>query len=448
MTAIKHFCSIWIVFGLIMWCVPAWSQTNDEIIQTMQKQIEILQKRLADLEERNSDLERRLGSQENTTAQQVEKVEKIEKTVSTETKPGITSKFNVDLYGFFKFDAAYDTARTSLGNYARWVDSEMTNSNDDQFNATANQTRFGLKFDGPDLGDLDTSAQVEIDFYGGGAENKANPMMRHAFLQLDWPDSDLSLLAGQTTDIISPLVPSTLNYSVGWWVGNIGYRRPQLRLSKNFDLDNDSSFLFQGGVSRTIGDEWGFHPGDTGEDAGFPTLQGRLAYSLPLLTGKPSTIGVSGHWGQEEYDSNNAGNGNDIDTWSVNVDLTLPLLEKIVLQGEWFLGENLDAYLGGIAQGVNRTLVSGIETTGGWAALSTGPFDRWTFILGGAIDDPKDNDLNAGDRSQNYSIFGNTVYSINQAVQLGFEISYWDTEYKLQDDGDSVRLQTSLIYKF
>ncbi|UCD56940.1 MAG: hypothetical protein JSV16_14140 [Candidatus Hydrogenedentota bacterium] len=68
--------------------------------------------------------------------------------------------------------------------------------------------------------------------------------------------------------------------------------------------------------------------------------------------------------------------------------------------------------------------------------------------MGAGIDDPKNDDLNDGDRSQNYAVWGNVIYDINQAVQAGFELSYWDTDYESLEDGESIRLQTSLIYSF
>ena len=103
---------------------------------------------------------------------------------------------------------------------------------------------------GPKGEDIQTGGRVEIDFYGGGAENKSNPMMRHAYLNLDWPKDKFSILAGQTSDVISPLFPDTLNYTVGWWVGNIGYRRPQIRLTKSYTLDKDMELKLEGALAQ------------------------------------------------------------------------------------------------------------------------------------------------------------------------------------------------------
>ncbi|MBI1923471.1 hypothetical protein HYR99_04390 [Candidatus Poribacteria bacterium] len=158
-------------------------------------------------------------------------------------------------------------------------------------------------------------------------------------------------------------LPSTVNYSVAWWVGDIGYRRPQLRLTKLFNMGSAFQLHFQLDAVRAIG----------GEDAGWPGFQGWTALSFPLLKGKPVSVGVSGHVGKEEADFN---------TWSANLDLTLPTSNWLTFTGELWRGENLDAYLGGIGQGLrcidvdgdgtNECPVEGIVLRGGRRALFGG----------------------------------------------------------------------------
>ena len=344
----------------------------------------------------------------------------------------LPSKPPVDLYGYTKFDACYDTSRISAGNFAQWV--EPKGDQENQFNLTARQTRLGLNFSTPAANGIETSGKLEIDFYGGGPENKNLPMMRHAFMKLDWPKRGFSILAGQTSDVISPLVPSTVNYSVAWWVGDIGYRRPQLRLTKAFKAGANSQLLFQLAAVRPT-DEGNVQP---------PNFQGRTALSF-----KKITLGVSGHWGEEEA---------DLDTWSANLDLMLPIFKWLALTGEAWTGENLDAYLGGIGQGIRCVDADGdgkrekpvetIASVGGWAAIGLEPFKGWHFNLGGSLDDPDDADLNDADRSLNVSLFGNVLYDVNNVAQIGIEVSQWDTQYKNQQDRDSFRVQTALSYKF
>jgi hypothetical protein len=421
----------------------------------------------AELRRRISDLEQSLNELRSTIALQ-----------ARDRQPDSTamrSSVGVELYGYIKLDASYDTSRTDEGNYARWVVSDDVSKNDNQFNLTPRQSRFGLNFFGPQTEGMKSSARVEIDFYGGGAENKNIPMMRHAYLKVEWPRIGTSILAGQTSDTISPLFPATLNYIVGWWAGNPGYRRAQLRVSKEFSLSQEIHALLEVAAARTIGHDNSFDSlVDTGEDAGFPSIQGRWSVSFPLLTKRPTAVGLSGHWGKEVYAF--AKQGRDVqsvrlDTWSVNVDLTLPLTEWLSFQGEFFTGADLDAYLAGIGQGIlivtdkgayvnaikkdengipigTFESARGIAAIGGWGAFGVGPFGPWRFNLGGSVDDPHNGDIPKGGRTQNLSIWGNMTYDINKAVQAGLELSYWNTKYKDRAEGEDFRVQTALIYKF
>ncbi len=369
------------------------------------------------------------------------------KASQSSTNISINSKLKIELYGKLKLDMAYDTARTNPGNFARWVESEAVGNDDNQLNITARETRLGLRFRGPDSDSIKVTGVVEVDFYEGGAENKSRLMMRHAYLQLDWKDFDMSLIAGQTWDAFSPLNAPTINYSVAWWVGNIGYRRPQLRITKRFTAAEGHKLTLTGAVARNIGRASGFDPGDSGEDSGTPVFEGRVGYAFPMA-GKSAAMGFSGHWGREEYDTNSAGDNLEFDTWSMNFDILLPLADGVLVKGEVFRGQNLDAFLGGIGQGVNLATGEEISSTGGWVSLSLSPWDKWRFNLAGSMDDPDDEDLGDGARSLNSSFWGNFAYDLTESVWIGVEVGYWKTEYKNLADGDSLRTQMALVYTF
>jgi len=298
------------------------------------------------------------------------------------------------------------------------------------------------------------SGRAEVDFYGGSNENKSHLMMRHAYMKLDWPAERFSIIAGQTSDVISPLVPSTVNYSVCWWTGNIGYRRPQFRLTKEYSLDTDIDLKLEGALARTIGRDNVALAGvlDSGEDDGFPTLQGRASVTLPIYGPDRSTLGVSGHWGHEEYDTTLFGDHEDFTTWSLNFDLTQPVSKKVTIKAELFTGENLNAYLGGIGQGVTTTAGSNMNeevgSKGGWIAAGLGPWDDIRYNVGVAMDDVDRGDVHVGDRTLNRSVFGNMFYALSKHVEWALELSHWRTEYRGSGDGDSLRIQTAFIYKF
>jgi hypothetical protein len=334
------------------------------------------------------------------------------------------------------------------------VDSQATRKDDDEFNLTASQTRLGLRVSGPASQTFKSSGLVEFDFYGSAAaENKAGIQMRHAYLVLDWPASRFSILAGQTSDIISPLVPNTLNYTVLWDAGNIGYRRPQIRLTQGIPLGEKASLKLEGGAARTIGraDASGIAGNvnsDSGEDAGAPTGQARVSLTFPFFGPKPTTVGVSGHYGKEEYDTDNTGKNVDFDSQSINLDVTQPVFPWLVVLGELFQGQNLNQYFGGIGQGVNTTARKEISADGGWIAINLGPWSKWSFSVGAGLDEVDRDDVVSGNRTRNTCVFGNVLYAFNKNAQFGVEVSRWDTGYKGLGDADDTRAQASFIYKF
>ena len=368
---------------------------------------------------------------------------------STDQRKTVWSNLDVQLYGYVKADASYDTSRTTAGNYVVYVNSQADKMNDnDEFNLTANQTRLGVNITGPASDTMKSSGCIEFDFYSKYAyENKAGIQMRLAYLTLDWPESQFSILAGQAADIISPLVPNTLNYTVLWDAGNIGYRRPQIRFTKSFALGEQASLKLEGGPVRTIG-RTDPTSSESGQDAGFPTAQGRVSLTFPFFGPKPTTVGLSGHIGSEEYDLNTTGSHKNFRTWSGNLDVTQPICDGLTIQGELFTGEDLDTYFGGIGQGVNTTTLKEIASKGGWVAASLGPWSQWSFNVGTGVDNVNADDVSTGSRVYNSSVFGNVICAASKHVQVGLEVSQWNTRYKGSGNADDTRAQASFIYKF
>jgi hypothetical protein len=437
----KILCACIVLAILVFGMAPRTeADTTQDMLKEMQLQLKALQNRVAELEKQNHALEQKL---------QTPSLPVSSTGSDAADKPAIRSNLAADVYGYIKLDAAYDSHRTDNGNFTTHVLPEDLSNNDGTFNLTARQSRLGLNIYGPEFGSATSSGKFEVDFYGaGGAENKSLLRMRKAYLKLDWLDSDFSILAGQEEDVVSPLYPKTANFLVQGGAGNLGYRHPQLRFTKGFAVTEDSRFEVATALSRTIGDQIANSPGDTGEDAGFPTVQGRIGYSFPFLADKNSAIGLSAHYGQEEYDLDKANTNINYDSWSVNLDLSIPLTKQLILQGEVYTGENLDDYYAGIFQGVDPILMTEIGSTGGWGALSYTPNTKWNFNAGYSIEDLDGDDLTIGKREKNQSVFGNVFYAINKATVVGFETSYWDTEYLGIADGDSLRFQGTLLYKF
>lgn len=358
-----------------------------------------------------------------------------------------TPQLDFDWYGYIKLDASWDESLVESGNFARWAASPSLVEDHSHFNMTARQSRLGVNLKRSADRGLEISAKVEIDFYGGGAENKNRPQLRHAYMDLIWPEKNLLLRAGQASDVISPLVPTTLNYTVAWWVGNIGYRRPLAALTKTFG-DGPAQTKLSTALSRTIGDDFGaVEPGDSGVDSGLPTIQAALWRTF-TLSGRGGRFGLSGHWGRENLREEMGEPELEVDSWSMNLDFAVPLGERFLLKGEAWEGQNLDDYFGGVGQGINFGTGQAVGARGGWAALEARPSDVLLTSVGIGIDDPDDEVIGAGGRNHNQVVWANVLWDIRPVLTFGLEVSQWDTEYVELEDGSSLRVQASLIYRF
>ncbi len=448
---------------LLLTTARVWSADNDselikehtEKIKKLEKEIEELKKIIKEQAKTAQPVKPEPNSVQPAAPQLTEadtkKILAMLEKDKTQKKP-VWSDLDIQLYGILRLDTSYDTEHVEPGNYIKWVKSN-THDEDNQFDMTANQSRLGLRINGPDDKGMKASGLFEIDFYGGGEENKATIKMRHGYMKLDWPDARFDIIAGQTWDVISPLNPYTLNDTVLWYAGNIGYRRPQLRLTKSFALNSNTDFKLEGALARTIGRKGSFTGAiDSGEDAGFPCTQARTSITFPWFGPKPTTIGFSGHYAKEEYDiSSPGGSHRDFDSWSLNLDVTQPVNKWLTVKSELFTGDNLDAYAGGIGQGVRNTGITydrEIGSKGGWIAGELGPWDKWRFNVGAGIDDVDEGDVITADRILNRTIFGNVIYAVNKNVEVGLELSNWRTEYKGPGDAEAWRAQASLMYKF
>ena len=359
---------------------------------------------------------------------------------------------DVKPYGYVKLDGSYDQNLTSHGNYVMWVNQQTYQDDDAQFNMTANQTRLGLKVSGEGAGSVKVRGAIEFDLYAAGAaENKAELQLRHAYFTVT--SGRWEMTAGQTWDLVSPLNPATLNYSVLWGCGNTGYRRPQVRLTYTLPAGASTDFSLAGGFFRTIGNDLtptfslaldeASDGSDDGTDSAIPTFQGGLDLKHRFGEKGVLRLGVTGLYGRLRAETNR-GNYETYESQGIWGHLLFQAPSGYGLSGEFYTGTNLGGYLGGILQ---SSTIAGVETIGGWGSawVQIGPKVKLTGGYG--YDDPQDDDIVAG-RSQNSCIFGNLTYALMSNVTVGVEVSQWETDYKGGESASSMRAQSSFILSF
>jgi hypothetical protein len=289
-----------------------------------------------------------------------------------------------------------------------------------------------------------SGGKVEIDFQSpvtSDFENRATVQLRHAYWEVK--NDYFRFLVGQNWDIVSPLFPSTLNYSVGWDGGNIGYRRPLVRFDRHFYPTQTLKLTGEVGLAADVVSDLGSVTGVRREPSDWPVIEGRLAATLGHRGQgcRNVVVGFSGHVGEQGFDFYDtipaalnplglpAQDDARLLTWSMNMDVLVPVTDRLTFKGEYFNGANLGTFLGGIGQGVCPCLRQSIRANGGWMELGYDFTSRWHAHTGFGIDDPNvEADALLG-RSYNQFLFTNMTYDLTKKLNVGLEIAFWKTLY-------------------
>ena len=392
---------------------------------------------------------------------------------------GRKGRFTFTPYGFINVSTSYETERTVNGDYALYSRSpDRDGGGHSGFHVDPKTSRLGLKIGGPDLPwcgrCVQTSALFEVDFQGNvnGTRNRPGLLFRRGFV--DFTYGKTKLLIGQDWEVLSPLVPQSLNYVPGSCAGNLGYRRAQIRLEKTRDWNQDFSTIWQFAICDNVTDALN---GVNAANGGWPMFQGRLAASFwknPHADCLPVTLGISGHVGELRHDYVEYGGVNNVkhESWSANIDLQIPVTERLQLSGEIYTGVNLSSTLGGIMQGVdffspgsNQLNPRSVKASGGWGNINY----KWTkklhFNTGFTIEDvpdviastPQGNGLYLA-RTRNQILFLNSVYHWTDYFMTGLEVSQWKTDWHEYDSntgtltqlkpGETTRIDFLVKYSF
>src|SRR5262249_55293928 len=148
--------------------------------------------------------------------------------------------------------------------------------------------------------------------------------------------------------------PTVNNDTLMWNAGNIGDRRPQLRLSWE-PKAGEGVFSFAGAAGLTgavDSKDLDANGVRDGEASGLPNLQARAGWARAVGFSKTRLgVGLSGLWAREKTAAPFAGE-TKFGSRAANLDLQAPICSWLSVAGEAWAGRNLSDFRGGIAQGV------------------------------------------------------------------------------------------------
>ena len=216
----------------------------------------------------------------------------------------------LQIYGYIRADIAHDSQSTVPGDLAFYVLPRVDGERSGKTHFTARETRLGLALFGPDTENWKTTGRLEMDFYGGGADNNYTPRIRLGFVDLAHT-SGFALRVGQDWETFIEVIPRIVNFSYLADAGALGLRRPQARATQELKLTDNTKVVLKAAIARTIGQDLDGGGFDDGTDAEWPTAQWNVALHQKLWTEKFARIAFSGHYGRETLDQ-----GMKKDKWS------------------------------------------------------------------------------------------------------------------------------------
>ena len=377
-------------------------------------------------------------------------------------------------YGYLVLEGVYNTHGTDYPMYTDYVrprhapnhagrDRSATLSVNDSilgFNLMTPETYAGWKFNG----------KFEFDLAGDDA-NHTDFHVRHLYWKVEH-ESGWQFLFGQTWHLWKMVTPQEID---GAWMENTGYpyrRSPQIRVTKKWDFDDDSSLEIRAGLVKNGPGMGGDRDGDGTQDneqSGWCLLEGAVVYDRKAPwedEDKRWLLGVAGQYGRDKsrratgFDDETGapneflGKSDEYDSDMVMVAGSLPF-GKFTLTGQLFAGENLGGVQAGIGQKVGFRDVTRkgreVSTVGGFADLRYDLNDTWAFAIGYGFDDPTDREAKYdGGRLYNDRAYVDAFYQFNANLHFGFEYAYLTTKYDeaFGDDADDHRLQLTVYYDF
>lgn len=320
---------------------------------------------------------------------------------------------------------------------------------------SARSSYLGAAAVGPSVGDFQSGGLILAYFYSSSIlDDNYGFFLARAYGELKNEYSRLSV--GVDGDVINPLSPEMIDWAAGGGGGNLGFLRAQFRMERYFYPSDESQVTAQFALSEPIPtnyENFSIKEGLT-ESNGWPNLEGRLAIGFGPLTHRgvatfrPTELGVSGLVGQLRRTGDVTTPNSVADVWAVGTDARVSITEKLGVKGEFYHGQTVGSYLGGIIQNFNADR-QGIRSTGAWGEV----YYFWTPCLhshfGYGMDDPLDSDLTAGLAQRNQFYFGNVIWDVTKSIDVGFEVSRWETEYMAPlEDNQAMVYATRVRVKF
>lgn len=386
-----------------------------------------------------------------------------------QTKVESSSKYRVKLSGIALFNMFSNRGTVDNLDQPNFALDRGPLDSAGSFGATVRQSMLGLEVFGPKLANARTSADVQMDFFGGfpGTPDGATSglvRLRTARMRLDWDRT--SLVAGQDAPFFSPLSPTSLasladpalSYS-----GNLWTWTPQVRVEHRIVATDSSDFTVSAGIldplTGAIPSGQYYRQPQAGERGRQPAYAARLGWSGSAWK-QLLSFGLGSYYSRQDW-----GFGRNVDAWAATADWQLPLGSKVGLSGEFYRGRAL----GGLGAGEGRSIlddgpldspttsVVALNVAGGWAQLKISPSEKLEFNSAFGEDEPYAQDLSwfttnssygASQMTRNQTGFFNFIYHARSDILFSAEYrQIWTFEvYETKRKADVINMSMGVLF--
>ncbi len=392
-------------------------------VKDLQGQLEKLMKQVEDQKKQIEALQGKINEMQSKQVQQPA-------SAAQPAEVKVNSKYKINIYGKLKFDAIYDTNNMGRDEFITYIPKTADGKDRTTFNVR--DTRLGIAIDGPSLYGWTTKGRFETDFYGNAGDNSSNGALRIRLAYVDFIKGDTSIRVGQDWTPIANLNPTTLDFAIAGYNGNLWNRTPQITVQQKLGGGFE-------GLLSLYRYRWSDEEG-TNTQIHLPWVAAKVGYSGLLLDLEKKawvSLGAAIRHGES--------NDNNITPYLLALEMAIPY-NMFELRGEAYMGQGLGSEYFHKGGAINAN-GNAILTNGGWAQLNIKPLKDLQVNLGYGIDDPKDGDVGGAFYRQSQYAYGNLIYEIFKDISAGIEATYVDTEWDTKSN-HGWRYTTSLIYNW
>jgi hypothetical protein len=322
---------------------------------------------------------------------------------------------------------------------------------EDRTTFNVRDTRLGIAIEGSALNGWTPRGRFETDFYGSDPSSNGQLRIRLAYTEFE--KEGTLIRVGQDWNQIAALNPSTLDFGIMGYNGNLWNRIPQVTLMQKLGAG------FEGLVTVYRG-KW------TDDDSGskvdtqinMPWIGGKVSYTVPLFGEQKSYFALGGAI------RNGEAGDNDVTPYVAALEVKIPI-SIVEIMGEAYMGQGLgfEYFHNGVVNSTTPSLSTygafnakghAIMTSGGWLQASVKPIKDVTVNVGYGLDNPKDADVRNNAKpeepfffQQSQYAFGNVFIQLFKDISVGIEAAHLNTDWATGDN-HGTRYQTSLIYNW